>query len=711
MRKCGTIFRQSLADFPLSVELGKNIPDWKLSRWNGDKGLRFIPLDDEGFSLRGNRKQLLYKGRRRSHRFTILGDGAFEYDCILEKEPESNVVSLLMDGAEQYDFFRQPDFVSDDFLKGSYAVYKKEILIGQGTGKLCHIHKPLIIDARGRKVWGDLSVVGNELRITIPAEWLAEAKYPVVVDPTVGTTTIGSQWQYYNDDYDPEYPEDEPEYKQIFNECSIDVSKFIVPEAINGSCTAYFYAMKDRTYDETYCGGRPVFYSDQNNKPVARKSKQENLINFYINTINNEGWRSGTFASNEIIPAGSNIWFGCFAAYFWFYRFDYGSLLYSGSWYSNTTIDTVPDLFNTWYPWQQSQKVSMYFTYTSAQNYVRTLTQGVRLTDTRNNKTDYKRLSTQTIRITDARSNKADYKRTAAQTAKATDLLKGSVSFVRSCIFNAVNSVKLTRFPTFYRSAKDETRLTDFLKNNRGINRIFTETARINENIKKEQVFLRGLLQNISITDSRKHITDYKRETKETVNGKIAINNVISFFRLCVINAANITGISRIPAFFRFVSDDAKTTAGIKNNREIYRRFEDTAITDGLMKRSQGFYRSVTENIKGTDNAFYPVVFIRTVKETQSITDTFSKLGNYFRGLYVEAGNIAETVRWGNYYRTETDIVQAEGSVIRQLFIFIKLVSTSLVRDFVLRRFLIAREELVLKSCITRELTLDSKIN
>jgi len=317
-------FKQSLFDFPLTVSLGKKNPIWELTRWNGQGGLKFIPPDDEGFSLRGDKRRLLYKGRRRSHRFTILGDGAFEYDCILEKEPESNVVTLLMDGAEQYDFFRQPDFVPDDFLKGSYAVYKKETLIGQGTGKLCHIHRPLIIDARGRKVWGDLSVVGNELRITIPQEWLSEAKYPVVIDPTVGTTTVGSQWQYYNDDFDPDYPEDEPEYKQIFSECSVDVSKFIVPEAINGSCTAFFYAMKDRTYDERDCGGRPVFYSDQNNKPVARKSKQESLINFYINTINNEGWRSGTFASNEIIPAGSNIWFGCFAAYFWFYRFDYG---------------------------------------------------------------------------------------------------------------------------------------------------------------------------------------------------------------------------------------------------------------------------------------------------------------------------------------------------------------------------------------------------
>ena len=109
--------------------------------------------------LRGDKKHLLYKGRRRSHRFTILGDKSFEYDCILLKEPESNVISLRMEGA----------------------------------GKLCHIHRPEIIDARGRRCWGELAVVGNELHITIPEWWLAEAEYPVVVDPMVITTVIWKQ--------------------------------------------------------------------------------------------------------------------------------------------------------------------------------------------------------------------------------------------------------------------------------------------------------------------------------------------------------------------------------------------------------------------------------------------------------------------------------------------------------------------------------------
>jgi hypothetical protein len=73
-------FLQSTADFPLTVALGQKVPSWGLSRWRGKSDLRFIPPDNESFSLRGDKQRLIYKGRKRSHRFTILGDNSFEYD-------------------------------------------------------------------------------------------------------------------------------------------------------------------------------------------------------------------------------------------------------------------------------------------------------------------------------------------------------------------------------------------------------------------------------------------------------------------------------------------------------------------------------------------------------------------------------------------------------------------------------------------------------
>jgi len=492
-------FNQSVNDFPLVVSLGEKTPSWGLSRWQKKNSLRFVPLDDEGFTLRGDKRRLVYKGRRRSHRFTILGDGAFEYDCILEREPESNVISLVMEGADKFDFFRQPDFAPDDFLKGSYAVYNKETVLGQGTGKLCHIHRPQIIDACGRKCWGDLSVAGNELRITIPQEFLSNAKYPVVVDPTVGTTTIGSQTTWNSDPPEPWSP--------LIFECTIPLNRFTIPERLEGLCTAYFYPF----WDDGYAGGRPVFYSNNNNQPHLRRSTQENWINLRVNGSNPVGWRSGTFRTSEAIPAGTSLWFGLFAEYMWMPRFDYGAVFWEHWWDSGIIPNTYPgyrnqNVANSPYTFRPS----MYFTYTSAQNYVRTLTQGVRL------------------------------------------------------------------------------------------------------------------------TDSRKGAAEYKRNATQAVNG--------------------------------------------------------------------------------TDNTFYPILFVRTLKETQGVKDIIHKLSQYICGLYDDVGITADTARQGEFYRTENETVNADGSVFRGLLIFIRILTTSFVRDFVLRRFLIAREELVLKSCITRELTLDSKI-
>ena len=599
MKKHGAVFKQSQDDFPCFVELGKNTPSFGINRWDGNC-LRFTPADDEGFALRGDRRQLLYKGHRRSHRFTIHSDTTFEYDCILLKEPESNVVTLRMEGAENFDFFKQPDFVPDPFLKGSYAVYRKETLIGQGTGKLCHIHRPLIIDARGRKCWGELAVVGNYLHITIPEQWLSDAKYPVVVDPTIGTSTVGSQTTW---DADPPEP-----WSPLCFECSIPVNRFTISETLEGTCTAFFYPH----WDDWEAGGRPVLYSNNFNQPHLRRSASESWINLRVNASNPVGWRSGTFRANDKILAGTSIWFGLFAEYFWLPRFDYGGVFWE-EWWDNAVIpNTYPgyrnvNASNSKYTF----KPSMYFTYTSAQNYVLTLTQGVNLSDTG--------------------KIMAEYRRTATQTAR--------------------------------------------------------------------------------LTDTRNLLADYKREASENVNSTDAVNALFSFFRKCLEIVGSSTGLARLPVFARFISDDIKASDVIKNNRELNIKFEDTAVNADTANRSQGFIRTVIESVKIADDFDFTVLFIRAVNETQGAIDTFQQVRNYIRYLYVEAGNLAETACGGNSYRTVNDTVQAEGSALRHLLIFVKILSTSFVRDFIIRRFLVAREELVLKSCITRELTLESKIN
>jgi hypothetical protein len=577
MKKLGAVFRQSLYDFPCLVELGRNTPSFGIHRFNN--GLRFVPPGDEGFSLRGDKQRLVYKGRRRSHRFTILGDTAFEYDCILEREPESNVITLLIEGAEHFDFFRQPDSVKEPFLKGSYAVYKKETLLGEGTGKLCHIHRPEIIDARGRRCWGELSVVGNELRIAIPEKWLCEAVYPVVVDPTIGTTTVGSQYIIEDDGI---------EATKLCFEADLPVNRFLVGEQIKGSCTAWFYVNED-DYD---AGGRPVIYSESYNQPHLRKSSQESFVNLRVTKSNPIGWRNGTFTVNDTIQAGSYIWFGMFSEYLWYPRFDYGGY-FKDAW--TDEYDSIPNIYPNYKAVASplvanGYKLSMYFTYTSVQNYVRTITQGVKLTD--------------------SRKLKADYKRNAIQTAKA----------YSSC----------SRFETFYRN--------------------------------------------------------------------------------CVMAVHNFMEIKCLSIFIRRITENVLLTMADSESRTIKRKCTDGATAFTEIKKIVGICRNIKDCLIGMDIRSFSVLIMRRVPDKIAVTHHARHWGIFIRNLFVTAENAAETVYKAEYCRFTADTVRAEGKVNRGLLLFIRIMTKALVRNYVIWRFLKAKSELVLKSPLSREIVLDSKL-
>jgi len=377
-------FLQSQFDFPQMVTLGEKTPSFGLNRFK--QKLRFIPTDDEGFSLRGDKQHFLYKGRRRSHRFTILGDNSFEYDTILKKEPDSNVIRLRIEGSENFDFLRQPDFVKNPFLQGSYAVYKKVTLIGEGTGKLCHIHRPEIIDARGRRSWGSLAIVGNELQITIPEQWLSEATYPVIVDPTVGTTTVGA----FTNVYHPSYQSFTVYFYREFG-----LEKFILPDNFNGQGIAYFYSNNGNDFNDT----TPVMYTNNNNTPNTKISSAQAIEPKYPNSLN-VGWLSGNFNVNTFIGSGTTVWFGLFS-YALFPRCDYNGSLVTLESRNREIYTNFPANEMNYNDVRFGLKVSMYFTYVAAagNNYSKTLVETARVNDNVSKAKIFLRYCVETVRI------------------------------------------------------------------------------------------------------------------------------------------------------------------------------------------------------------------------------------------------------------------------------------------------------------------------
>jgi hypothetical protein len=630
-------FLQSKNDFPVQVTLGEKVPAWGLSRWNGNlqngDGLRFVPSDDEGFTFWGDRQRLIYRGRKRSHRFTILGDTSFEYDCILNREPESNVITLFMEGAERFDFFRQPYFLKNPLLAGSYAVYKKETLIGEGTGKLCHIHRPEIIDSRGRRVWGDLSVVGNRLCIAIPETWLSEAKYPVIVDPVIGLSSLGALG-----------PEDESEDENSywgFNDWSgmgltwnMGVNQFTAPHNITGNCTAHLYV-------DYYPGGYhwstteekvwPVLYTHDSvkDRPDTIKSGNGGYISNDVGRTAGppRGWRNTGITVDGNIQQGQVFWFGFF---FWYVepRFDYGGRLYRcNAWPYQSTYAGVRQKFNKypmnietgyyddengneieyeeWVEPSYELKISMYLEYSvPSTNYTRTLTQGVRLTDTR----------------------------------------KPNASYKRAVNMNANGITLLGRASDYYRKHLSTMSATDTVNRFRG--------------------FFRSLAEHVQTSDLILYCRDFLR----------AIGNIV------------------LPL-----------TEG-KRNISARRDITTEAHIQDNTARQRGVIRTILAGVAASDYAGKIFALLRTVREEAAAFGEAGHLGDYLRGIYTEAGIMAETNHAGDYHRTVEDTAHNEGVSLRHLFIFLRLVTLSLVRDYITGRFLKSKEELVIKSPVCREI-------
>lgn len=125
-------------------------------------------------------------------RFT---DGGYEIEVLYPTKPETNVTVFDIE-TTNLDYYYQPALTDEemyidgqyrpDDVIGSYAVYHKD------GGKAFHIYRPKAHDATGRTAWGELSITGSELTVTIPQSFLNTATYPVVVDPTFGYETIGA---------------------------------------------------------------------------------------------------------------------------------------------------------------------------------------------------------------------------------------------------------------------------------------------------------------------------------------------------------------------------------------------------------------------------------------------------------------------------------------------------------------------------------------
>jgi hypothetical protein len=694
----------------MMVNLGRDAPSWELARWGRD-ALGFLPLDEGGYALRGDRWNMLYSGEKQSHRFAILDGEHFEYDIILNREPESNRVYLALEGWEGFDFFRQPDNLGPEILRGSYAVYKKEFVVNSpayhvGTGKICHIHRPEIVDARGRRVWGDVAINKGVMTLTVPEGWLGEAKYPVVVDPVIGSSTVGAYITYpfisqYMVDF---YTARDGTNFNMANSASnnrfeiiseVALNRFTAGENLQGNYKAWFYAHNSQYTAEHDFQSWPALYNNTaNNKPSVLLSDQEEEFNLRVSGINPEGWKSANLNIPNTINSGTAFWFGVHS-YYSFLRFDYGTpcikyyLNYcynlemvveeddDGELYEyeaeidaprhewlrreeNVPLDQKGRLnkilttgdYNASNAYPEARldfKLSMYLGIPAA--YVRTLTQGAKLTDSRKTASNFKKTLSQAVRLTGARKLAGNYNRAMPNATAAQDAMSRKGDSKRSMSNAATTEAELKRY------------------------------AGINKQLETVGSASAGLFRLLT----------FPRHIAETVRTADGLGLFRELLRRITLQAGS--------------GETTKSAMGFRRN------VASTALTATTTATRQVFLRTLLNTIKAGDWSGYSAIWLRRLPEQGTATDGNRHIGGYIRGLYVAARSVAETGHTAEYCRKQEDTASVAGAALRHLLIFIRLLTTGFVRDFIIRRFLKSNEDIVLKSPVCREIEIESALH
>jgi len=199
-------------------------PHIDFKRHNGlsNFSVKFVDLDETSATEVDEEDKIKYKKDDYEVHFYEKQE-AFEIEIKLLVKPKTNIFEFDID-LKGLDAFYQSEIADDhptvlkiaelkkvsiDEAKrimrpenavGSYAIYTDKTGNFTGVqykaGKVCHIYRPKVVDDNGDEIWGELNIEDGKLRITVDQTWLDNAKYPVLVDPTFGYTSVGESLQY-----------------------------------------------------------------------------------------------------------------------------------------------------------------------------------------------------------------------------------------------------------------------------------------------------------------------------------------------------------------------------------------------------------------------------------------------------------------------------------------------------------------------------------
>jgi hypothetical protein len=359
---------QSPQDVPARVDGGPKglcrVPSLQVGKWDEEAYLRVSHAGERVRKVERNSGTVTLTTNRRRHVFRHLDEGHFEYDVVLDQRPSQPEVILPLEFPRGLSFYKQRPTGRDDLVSGSYAVYWRGRNNRYRTGKLCHIYRPKILDDAGRWIWGELDFDGENLVISMDERWLKRARYPVTVDPIVGTSTVGAK---HLDESDP----DPEEWYDLCYEMVMPVNRYTAPAGIRGVCTARAYAYKN----DPDAQGYPVLYAESGGAPAEKLSSSEALLD--MRSPGGGSWISASFNVETLIPAGTPLWFGVMPFYMLYPYYDDGGDIEEMETYA---YSSPPATFSAM-GGSTARILSMYFEFAAAADYSATLSSGVSVGD------------------------------------------------------------------------------------------------------------------------------------------------------------------------------------------------------------------------------------------------------------------------------------------------------------------------------------------
>lgn len=517
---------QSVQDCPSRVRFAEESSLMSISKWGGQARLAFAPGEGHTGEMEVHDNELLLKPEstpKAYHVFRKLDEERFEYDVLLLKEPETNSIEIELDFPDGLEFFRQPSLESlmaspfrcSPEAIDSYAVYWKERNGPYKTGKFCHIYRPLIRDARGRKVWGLLDIADHRMTITIPEEWLADAAYPVVVDPVVGTQTRGAlhiiDWDNTGDPV------------EFYFEMRMALGRFTTSNPIAGTCTSYLYS-----YYNAATRGQAVVYSDNGGLPYMRLSRNEQIGNFQRAT---PAWVASTFTLPNPISSGSSFWYGYYTDD-WFFTY-YDTVGTFRRMVTEEYLD-IPEYFND--PWNDVYTVLMsaYFEYTVVQNLTRSMLDTVGLTETFGKQFAFKRKCVNGTTITENIFQKKTLPRVCADSFTISDTV--------------------TRIGHLFRLLSDSFLCTRNSSRTVICNRSLSDWFGISDMLERTRIVIRTCISLLDCSERINLQFELLRLLQDTSEAAERFSMIQTLFRFCTSSFTALENILRSVGFIRVIA-------------------------------------------------------------------------------------------------------------------------------------------------------------